>query len=98
MRALPNPSRRNLLGKGLALWLLGAGGVSVLNRLAPVADLLADAHTATGERKTLLLADGSRLSLNARSAADIRFDARQCRVMLRAGALRNRRKPDVVLA
>ncbi len=94
LRALPNPSRRNLLGKGLALLLLGAGGVSVLNRLMPVADLLADAHTATGERKTLLLADGSRLSLNARSAADIRFDAQQRRVVLRAGELQVQVTPE----
>ncbi|KIC83570.1 iron dicitrate transport regulator FecR [Pseudomonas sp. C5pp] len=94
LRALPNPSRRNLLGKGLALLLLGAGGVSLLNRLAPVADLLADAHTATGERKTLLLADGSRVSLNARSAADIRFDAQQRRVVLRAGELQVQVEPD----
>lgn len=94
LRALPNPSRRNLLGKGLALLLLGAGGVSVFNRLMPVADLLADAHTATGERKTLLLADGSRLSLNARSAADIRFDAQQRRVVLRAGELQVQVEPE----
>ena len=94
LRALPNPSRRNLLGKSLALLLLGAGGVSVLNRLMPVADLLADAHTATGERKTLLLADGSRLSLNARSAADIRFDAQQRRVVLRAGELQVQVAPE----
>lgn len=94
LRAVPDPSRRNLLGKGLALLLLGAGGVSVLNRLAPVADLLADARTATGERKSLLLADGSRLSLNARSAADIRFDARQRRVVLRAGELQVQVAPD----
>lgn len=94
LRALPNPSRRNLLGKSLALLLLGAGGVSVLNRLMPVADLLADAHTATGERKTLLLADGSRLSLNARSAADIRFDAQQRRVVLRAGELQVQVTPE----
>jgi transmembrane sensor len=87
LRGLPQPSRRGLLGKGLALLLLGAGGVSVLNRLTPVADLLADVHTATGERKTLQLADGSRLSLNARSAADIRFDAQQRLLVLRAGEL-----------
>jgi transmembrane sensor len=94
LRAMPNPSRRNLLGKGLALLLLGGGAVGVLNRLAPVADLLADAHTATGERKTLMLTDGSRLSLNARSAADIRFDARQRRVVLRAGDLQVQVAPD----
>lgn len=94
LRALPTPSRRHLLGKGLALLLLGAGSVSVLNRLAPVADLLADARTATGERKTLQLADGSRLSLNARSAVDIRFDAQQRRVLLRAGDLQVQVEPD----
>ncbi|MFF7062680.1 FecR domain-containing protein [Pseudomonas sp. NPDC008258] len=95
LRALANPPRRQLLGKGLALLLLGAGSVSVLNRLAPVADLLADARTATGERKTLQLADGSRLSLNARSAADIRFDTQQRRVVLRAGDLQVQVEPDL---
>lgn len=87
-RALDTPTtrrrvlQRSLLGAGA---LLTAGWLG--NRVAPVSDVLADLHTATGERRTFRLDDGSDLILNARSAADLYFDARQRRVVLRSGEL-----------
>ena len=53
--------------------------------MTPVTGLTADVHTATGERRTLQLADGSRLVLNARSAVDIRFDGSRRLLRLREG-------------
>ncbi|MDR3016113.1 MAG: FecR domain-containing protein [Delftia acidovorans] len=47
----------------------------------------ADLRTATGERRTEHLADGSRLLLDTASAADIRFDGVLRRVTLRQGAI-----------
>ncbi|MBD9415240.1 FecR domain-containing protein [Pseudomonas sp. PDM16] len=87
LRSLPNPSRRQLLGKGMAVLLVGTGAASLINRMTPLSGMRADVHTATGERKTLVLADGSRLSLNARSAADIHFDAQYRLIELRLGEL-----------
>ncbi|WP_437881133.1 FecR domain-containing protein [Pseudomonas sp. LRF_L74] len=83
----PQLSRRSMMGKGLALVLLGAGGLALANRAAPLGDLLADRRTSTGERRRFTLADGSQLSLNARSAVDLRFDGQQRVVVLRAGEL-----------
>lgn len=86
LRSLPSPSRRSALGGGLAL-LLGLTVAGVTNRITPLTGLLADQRTATGERRTLTLADGSRLSLNARTVVDILFDSLQRRVILREGAV-----------
>lgn len=83
----PRLSRRAVLGKGLALVLLGAGVLVLGNRVAPLDDLLADRCTSTGERRRFTLADGSQLSLNARSAVDLHFDGQQRVVVLRAGGL-----------
>lgn len=48
---------------------------------------LADLHTATGERRTQRLEDGSRLSLNSNSAVDLRFDHQQRLIILHHGEL-----------
>lgn len=86
LRAMPSMSRRKALGGGLAM-LFGLGTAGVVNRLTPVSEWLADQRTATGERRTLTLSDGSRLSLDARTAVDIRFDRQQRLLVLREGAV-----------
>ncbi len=67
-------------------WL--AGG------LPPPAHLLADHHTAIGERRTIALPDGSRLVLNTATAVDIDFDEGRRLVRLHAGALHIDVEPD----
>ena len=47
--------------------------------------LRSDFSTGTGETKSLTLADGSHVELNARSAIALHYDAGQRRVMLLAG-------------
>jgi transmembrane sensor len=47
----------------------------------------ADLRTATGERRTEHLADGSRLTLDTASAVDIRFDGALRLITLRQGAI-----------
>lgn len=82
-----SPVRKKALQGGVLLLLLGLGAAGVVDRVVPLAGLMADQHTGTGERKTIELADGSRLTLNARSAVDIEFSAGQRRVRLREGEL-----------
>ncbi|MEG1628143.1 FecR domain-containing protein [Pseudomonas sp.] len=87
LRVQPAPSRRKVLGGGLAMLLLGLGCAGLAHRRTPLGDLLADVHTATGERRSLTLSDGSRLRLNARTAVDLQFNAKQRLVLLREGEL-----------
>ncbi|MNO33979.1 fec operon regulator FecR [compost metagenome] len=82
----PNRSRREVLGALASLGLFGSalwGGW----RSDTAQGWLADLHTASGERRTFTLADGSRLSLDSASAVDLRFDAGQRLLLLRHGAL-----------
>lgn len=85
LREMPSPSRRKVLGGGLAMLLLGLGGAGIAQRRMPLTDLLSDLRTGTGERRSFTLHDGSRLNLNARSAVDLRFNASQRLVLLRDG-------------
>ncbi len=85
--ASPSAARKKALQGGLLLLLLGVGAAGMVDRVTPLRGMMADQHTATGERRTIELADGSRLTLNARSAVDIQFSAGQRRVQLREGQL-----------
>lgn len=79
------PSRRALL-RTLALLAPGMGALALaVDRVTPVAQLMADLRTATGERRRYTLPDGSLLVLNARSAADIDFAAYEHQVHLLRG-------------
>ncbi|PYC28848.1 FecR family protein [Pseudomonas mosselii] len=82
----PSHSRREVLGALASLGLLG-GALWGGWRSDATQGWLADLHTASGERRSFTLADGSRLSLNSASAVDLRFDARQRLVLLRRGEL-----------
>lgn len=78
------PARRAVL-KGLML-ALGATGVAWTGyRNAPI--WLADARTETGERRRVTLDDGTRLSLNTRSAVDIQYNTEQRLITLREGEI-----------
>jgi transmembrane sensor len=76
---------------------LGSGVASVVaviglalfagERYLPLDYWLADQRTATGEQRTLRLADGTLLNLNTHSAVDIRFDEKQRRIILQEGEI-----------
>jgi len=82
----PDRRRRRIAGGTLALAGTAVAGLAA-HRLTPLPGLLADAHTATAERRTVELADGSRLLLDARTAVDIALGADSRRIHLRQGAL-----------
>lgn len=52
-----------------------------------LAHAFTDYRTATGERRTVLLADGTRMTLNTATAVDVRFDADRRRIVLRTGEI-----------
>lgn len=81
-----NTQRRNAI-KTLAL-LVGAAPLGwAAWRAAPWDEWTADVRTASGERRSLTLADGSSVVLNTASALDVRFDGTARRLLLRAGEL-----------
>lgn len=72
---------------------LGAGGTAwyLLQTQSawqlPLAGMLADVRSATGELRTITLEDGTQVALNTASAIDVRFDAHQRRIVLHAGEI-----------
>jgi len=86
-QTLTAPARRKALRNSAATLLLLGLGSYALNRQQPLTDLVADLHTATGERRQVQLADGSTLILNARSAVDIRFNEKTRLLHLRRGEI-----------
>lgn len=72
----PQPGRRAVLK-----CVLGAATVLpsawLLSRQLPLEAWRADLHTATGERKQVMLADGSALQLNTASAVDVDLPSRR---------------------
>jgi len=83
--------RRAMLRNGVgAVMLFGAGGVLAwrtlpVERLA--AGYLADYRMGTGERRELLLADGTLLWLDSASAVDVAMDARGRHVTVHSGEI-----------
>lgn len=86
-QALTAPDRRKTLRNSAAALLLLSLGSYALNRQQPLTDLMADLHTATAERRQIQLADGSTLTLNARSAVDIEFTTKARLLHLRRGEI-----------
>ncbi|MCU1720022.1 FecR family protein [Pseudomonas sp. 5P_5.1_Bac1] len=80
---LPKAPRRRHWGSAIAASLLAAmlgyGGW----QQAPA--LLADYHTSTGERRTITLEDGSKVTLNSASALSVNFSGERRTVSLKAG-------------
>jgi transmembrane sensor len=82
--------RRRAAVRALALLLVAAPAGWLAWRHAPAAGH----RTATGEGRTLALADGSRLQLDTASAVDIEFDSAQRLIRLRSGAIHIQTAPD----
>jgi transmembrane sensor len=83
-RPVPRGSKAaSALVVALAIGLAAA----IAERHAPLSGLLADHATRTGERRSVILPDGSRVVLNTRSAIDVEFDERRRAVVLRDGEI-----------
>ena len=79
--------RRSMLRGALGLGGMAVGTAFVANRHAPLDQWMADLRTGTGERRDFSLPDGSTVTLDARSAADLDFGAGRRTVVLRQGSL-----------
>jgi transmembrane sensor len=80
---LPSPGRRELL----AMLALAVPGAWLAWRHMPWREWTADLRTATGEQKTMILADGTRLALNTATAVNVTFTAHERRLVLVAGEI-----------
>lgn len=82
----PDPERRKLLRQVLVISAL-APAAWLTYRQMPMERWRADLSTATGERRGVELADGSRLQLNTASAVDVQFEAGLRRLHLLRGEI-----------
>ena len=83
---LAAPSRRRLVRGVLSFGAIALGTGAIVDRLTPIGEWTADLHTQTGERKETMLADGSTVTLGARSAVDLAYHAEARGLVLRTGA------------
>lgn len=79
--------RRKALQRIAVLAGLGVGAGVLVNQVTPILGMNADLRTGTGERQTFKLADGSVVTLNARSSADRWIDQGRRLLRLTAGEL-----------
>ncbi|MDD0977113.1 FecR domain-containing protein [Pseudomonas fontis] len=75
------------LGSGVASVLLVGGLLSWLGAHQSLGYWLADQRTATGEQRSLRLADGTLISLNTHSAVDVRFTEHERLIVLHEGEI-----------
>lgn len=89
--ALPTLSgvraRRRAVLKTLAMLLAAGAGGWVAQDSAPGQALLAGVRTGKGERRQIVLADGSQLQVNTASALDIEYDGEQRLLRLYQGEI-----------
>ncbi|SOF01359.1 FecR family protein [Burkholderia sp. OK233] len=83
----PGSAKRRASVKVLATLLFAGGATWIAGEHVPWRAWSADARTALGERRTMTLADGTRLTLNTDSAVDIRFSNSERRVGLIKGEI-----------
>jgi transmembrane sensor len=90
----PARAQRSAILKTLAVLIVAGPAGWAMLRVAPWQAWTADLSTATGEIRHLTLADGSGLSLNTASAADIVFSDALRLVQLRGGEIHVATSPD----
>lgn len=71
----------------LGIAALGFGAMPLMRETAAWQRVSADHHTSTGQRRAILLPDGTQLLLNSGSAVDVDYGATHRRILLRAGEL-----------
>jgi len=85
--AAPRSAQRRRALKAMAVALIAGGTAWTVETRVPWRAWSADYRTISGERRRLVLDDGTHLVLNTGSAIDVRFDAHERRVRLLAGEI-----------
>ena len=83
---LAAPARRKLVRGVLSFGAVALGAGAIVDRLSPIGQWTADLHTNTGERTKTVLADGSTVTLGARSAVDLAYGGETRGLVLRTGS------------
>jgi transmembrane sensor len=78
--------RRDVL-KVLSILLAAGGSGTLAWNTTPLPTLMADQRTGTGERRRMLLDDGSQLQLNTATAVDIRYSDNLREIRLLSGEI-----------
>lgn len=82
----PSAERRRAI-KALAALLVAAPAGWLAWQSRPARELLAEHRTATGERRQIVLADGSHIHLNTATALDVDYDDKRRLLRLRQGEI-----------
>ncbi|MGP1717638.1 MAG: FecR domain-containing protein [Methylophilus sp.] len=90
-------SRRDFI-KPLAACMVAIPGGLLAYRYSPWRQWMADYRTATGERRQIVLADGSRMLLNTASAVNVEFTRDFRMIRLLAGEILIQTAPDTAPA
>ncbi|AQR69277.1 hypothetical protein BZG29_13690 [Janthinobacterium sp. LM6] len=92
----PAGTQRRAILKTLAVLIVAGPAGWAMLRVAPWQAWTADLRTATGDIRHFPLADGSGLSLNTASAADVAFGASLRLIHLRGGEIHVATSPDAL--
>jgi transmembrane sensor len=94
LRSAPTrQGRRRMLAT--LLWLAGGGiAIGTARQTPQWQQAMADHATRTGERRQIVLDDGTRIDLNSASAVDVRYDGQSRRVTLIRGEILISTAPD----
>lgn len=87
LRAASRRGSRRAVLRGLALVFGGGAAMQALHGSDAWHAMAAQYTTGTGERRALLLADGTRIDMNTATALDVRYDAGQRRIDLHRGEI-----------
>ena len=87
LRAASRRNSRRAVLRGLALLCGGGAALQAVRETESWQAMTAQYSTATGERRDIVLADGSRIAMNTATALDGRFDAGQRRIDLHRGEI-----------
>jgi transmembrane sensor len=80
--------------KAMTVLLVAGTSSYAIHRSAPWRQWMSDERTAAGERRSIVLADGTRLELDTATAVDIAFSATERRLILNAGTILVQTGPD----
>ncbi|WP_260173912.1 MULTISPECIES: FecR family protein [unclassified Janthinobacterium] len=84
--ARQQPKRRQAI-KSLCLLLFSGASLYALERQTPWRSWTADYRTGVNQRRVVMLADGTELTLNTNSAVNIEYSGEQRRIALLAGEI-----------